>query len=148
MALVEVPEVLRRRGVTVMCGPFFSCMPFPPRSLHTLSHVRYTPHTFWHDGPDFQPAYDTLARAERQSAYPHMIRDARRYLPCLDGSRYHGSLWEVKTVLPRSEVDDSRPILFKRHHRLRNLHLIMGGKIDNVYDVVEEINEEFGQVRK
>ena len=47
MALVEVPERLRQVGITVMCGPFFSLMPFPARKLHTLSHVRYTPHAAW-----------------------------------------------------------------------------------------------------
>src|SRR5207237_1008770 len=50
MALVEVPPVLKRLGVTVMDGPFFSCMPFPPRNLHTLSHVLYTPHGHCSDG--------------------------------------------------------------------------------------------------
>src|SRR3972149_3318818 len=47
MALVEVPEEVQGRGFTMMCGPFFSIMPFPPRGLHTLSHVRYTPHCDW-----------------------------------------------------------------------------------------------------
>ena len=31
MALVEVPPALKQWGVTVMDGPFFSCMPFPTR---------------------------------------------------------------------------------------------------------------------
>ena len=43
LALVEVPEPLREIGITVMCGPFFSVVPFPPRGLHSFSHVRYTP---------------------------------------------------------------------------------------------------------
>src|SRR5262249_1124228 len=50
MALVRVPEPLAHVGVTVMCGPFFSVMPFPPRGLHSLSHVRYTPHAAWQEG--------------------------------------------------------------------------------------------------
>jgi hypothetical protein len=37
IVLVKVPEELRRLGITVMCGPFFSTMPFPPRSVHSLS---------------------------------------------------------------------------------------------------------------
>ena len=66
-----------------------------------------------------------------------MLKDARRYLPILEESKYIDSLWEVKTVLPRSEVDDSRPILFKEDHGLEGLTSIMGSKIDNVYDMVE-----------
>ena len=70
-----------------------------------------------------------------------MIRDVRRYMPLMAGCKYHGSLWEIKTVLPRSETDDSRPILFRPHHGIRNHHVVMGAKIDNIYDAVEEIDE-------
>jgi len=142
MCLVEVPDALRRRGVTVMCGPFFSCMPFPPEGLHTLSHVRYTPHCHWFDGATgYRDAHALFESAPKQTAFPHMVRDVARYMPSMSRCRYRGSIWEVKTVLPRSEVDDGRPILFKADYGLPNHHVIMGGKIDNVYDAVDEVNE-------
>lgn len=147
MALVSVPPALQGLGVTVMDGPFFSCMPFPPRGLHTLSHVRYTPHGHWYDGlPSESPvaAYEVLDRGERRTAFPHMVRDAARYLPVLNNCEYRDSLWEVKTVLPRSETDDSRPILFRPDHGIPNYHVVMGGKIDNVYDVADEMAKWFG----
>jgi hypothetical protein len=50
----------------------------------------------------------------------------------------------VKTLLPASEIDDSRPILFKTNYGMNNFHCIMGGKIDNVYDVVEAIKQMKG----
>ena len=65
-----------------------------------------------------------------------MIRDAARYLPLLGGCRVADSIWEVKTVLPRSEMDDSRPILFRPHHGLPNFHCVTGAKLDNVYDLL------------
>jgi len=46
------------------------------------------------------------------------------------------SVWEVKTVLPRSEVDDSRPVLYPGL-RLPGLTCMLGAKIDNIYDVLE-----------
>ncbi|MBN9518151.1 FAD-binding oxidoreductase [bacterium] len=140
MALVELPDALKGLGVTVVDGPFFSCMPFPPRGLHTLSHVRYTPHGHWYDGDaTHRPAYEVFAAADHTTAFPHMARDAARYLPALARCEYRDSLWEVKTVLPRSEADDSRPILFRPDHGIPNYHVVMGGKIDNVYDVAEEL---------
>src|SRR5262249_42070057 len=51
MALVEPPATLRNASITVMCGPFFSLVPFPPLGLSTLSHVSYTPHYEWADDP-------------------------------------------------------------------------------------------------
>jgi hypothetical protein len=66
-----------------------------------------------------------------------MVKDAERYLPLARDFRYLDSLWEVKTVLPKSEIDDSRPILFRTDQGLPGLTCIMGAKIDNVYDVIE-----------
>ena len=140
LALVEVPAPLRNAGITVMDGPFFSIMPFPARGLHTLSHVRYTPHHSWHDKPNETNRGAKRCVAQRyQSKYTHMIKDASRYVPLLEHCRYVQSLWEVKTVLPRSEVDDSRPILIRSNHGLKNLTCILGAKIDNIYDVFNEL---------
>lgn len=143
MALIEVPEPLKSLGITVMDGPFFSCMPFPPRGLHTLSHVRYTPHGQWFDNAEvpYQTADRVLEVVEKRSAFPHMMRDAARFVPSLASCEQSGSLWEVKTLLPRSEADDSRPILFRANHGLEGLHVVMGGKIDNVYDVADAIEQ-------
>jgi hypothetical protein len=140
MALVEVPPSFEKVGMTMMCGPFFSMMPFPARRLHTLSHVRYTPHCSWQDLN--QQTMDTdeyFKKTPRKTNYPQMIKDAMRYVPSLKECRYVDSLWEIKTLLPLSETDDSRPILFKKDHGLQNLTCVMGGKIDNIYDVLSEV---------
>jgi glycine/D-amino acid oxidase-like deaminating enzyme len=139
MALVEVPDELEGLAVTVMCGPYFSLMPFPARGLHTLSHVRYTPHHEWQDGGEgaWRDPYSELARAPRASHFPHMVRDAARYLPRVAGVRHVESIWEVKTVLPKSEVDDSRPVLYLKDCGLPHLTCMLGGKIDNIYDILD-----------
>ena len=140
MTLIEVPELLKNMGITVMCGPFFSLMPFPSKHLHTLSHVRYTTHCYWQDTESETSATNKIYHQFiRKTNYPYMIRDAQRYLPILKECCYIDSLWEVKTVLPQSEIDDSRPILFKQHQQLPSLTCILGGKIDNVYDIFNEL---------
>ncbi|KPJ86184.1 hypothetical protein AMJ57_00250 [Parcubacteria bacterium SG8_24] len=141
LALVGVPESMRNLGVTVMCGPFFSCMPFPAENLHTLSHVRHTPHCAWTDG-DGIDAHSRMSRLDLHTSFMHMKKDAERYLPELASLTYRGSLWEVKTVLPMNENDDGRPILFRSDHGLKGLTCVMGGKLDNVYDALEEIDKE------
>jgi glycine/D-amino acid oxidase-like deaminating enzyme len=144
MALVQPPRELAGAAVTVMDGPFFSLMPYPSRGLFTLSHVRYTPHASWHERPG-EPSVDGDARlASRESRFTHMIRDAQRYLPVMSGSRYVDSLWEVKTVMPRSEQDDSRPILLQRSTAHPNCFTVLGAKIDSVYDVEEALAESLG----
>lgn len=143
MALVELPEPLRRMGVTVMCGPFFSFMPFPARGLHSFSHVRYTPHTSWSDdGGPLLDGHRYLDALPKQSHFPNMLRDAMRYLPLLRQSRYVDSLWEIKTVLPASERDDSRPILLQHDVGLPGLSCCLAAKIDNVFDVLDVLDRE------
>lgn len=141
MGLMEVPMVLRDLGVTVMDGPFFSIMPFPARNLHSLSHVRYTPHLHWFDRVGVDP-YQRLEQYAKESRVDRMVRDAARYLPALLDVRQVDSLFEVKTVLVKSESDDGRPILFERHESLPNCYSILGGKIDNIYDVLERLDAE------
>ena len=71
-----------------------------------------------------------------------MLRDAARYLPSMAEAHQSGSLFEVKTVLARNELDDGRPILFERHAELPGSYSVLGGKIDNVFDVMEKLDHE------
>lgn len=135
MPLVAVPEELQRIGVTVMDGPFFSLMPFPARQLHTLSHVRYTPHLHWRDDALRDP-YQELAAYSRDSHFNWMIRDVARYMPSIANSVQRDSLFEVKTVLVRNEGDDGRPILFEEHAGLPGFYSVLGGKLDNIYEAL------------
>jgi hypothetical protein len=135
MALVSPPPALDGAAVTVMDGPFFSLMPYPARGLFTLSHVRYTPHCAWQGA---EPA----GVFARRTNFEHMVHDAARYLPCMRHARYVDSLWEIKTVMPRSEQDDSRPILFRRSQQIPELVTVLGAKIDSVYDVEEALGSD------
>jgi glycine/D-amino acid oxidase-like deaminating enzyme len=141
LALVRMPEPLAEIGITVMCGPFFSCMPFPSRGLHSFSHVRYTPHTSWQDrGGEVLDAHQLLAETRWHSRFPLMLRDATRYLPALADCQHVDSLFEVKTVLPASERDDGRPILMEHDVGLPGLTCVLAAKIDNVFDMLDAVS--------
>jgi hypothetical protein len=141
MALMQVPPALKDLGITIMDGPFFSMMPFPARGLHTLSHVRYTPHLHWKDDQGIDP-YQKLMQHERATRVDRMVRDVGRYLPAVFDAQYVESLFEIKTVLVKNEGDDGRPILFEKHPELPGCYSILGGKIDNIYDVLEKLDAE------
>ncbi|EGF32118.1 D amino acid oxidase (DAO) family [Oxalobacteraceae bacterium IMCC9480] len=141
MALMKVPSALEGLGVTVMDGPFFSMMPFPARGLHTLSHVRYTPHMHWNDEQGIDP-YQKLDQYDRATRVDRMVRDVGRYLPAIRDAKYIESLFEIKTVLVKNEGDDGRPILFEKHPVLPKCYSILGGKVDNIYDVLEKLDAE------
>jgi glycine/D-amino acid oxidase-like deaminating enzyme len=143
IALVAPPDELTDIGITVMCGPFFSVMPFPARNLYSFSHVTYTPHVSWIDQRQAeQNPYTVLDNYSKQSKFPYMLRDAMRYLPILQKTRYVESIFEIKTLLLDSEIDDSRPILFDQHPDCPHIVSIMGGKIDNIYDIYEFLDRK------
>ncbi len=141
LALIEPPRELDKIGVTVMDGPFFSAMPYPSEQLYSLTHVRYTPHESWPDNPLARDPYRHLAGLDPDTRYAFMLRDAQRYLPCLAGARYRRSIYDVKTILIQNEADDGRPILYHRKPNDSRVISIVGGKIDNIYDLFEAVKD-------
>ena len=140
MPLIKPIPSLKGLGITVMDGPFWSMQPFPARGdAYTLSHVSYTPHCYWLDEPGRNP-YEILESYPKRSAFQKMMADASRYVPALAEAKQIDSLWEVKAVLVKSEGDDGRPITFERHGE-HPMWSILGGKIDNIYDLIEALEE-------
>jgi glycine/D-amino acid oxidase-like deaminating enzyme len=137
IALVCPPPDLKNLAVTIMDGPFFSSMPYPSEQLYSLTHVRYTPHFSWGDDGHGRSPYDILNALPQMTRWRHMMQDASRYMPCMSEIEYRQSLFDVKTVLVRNEADDGRPILLHRHPEQPDVISIMGGKIDNIYDLID-----------
>jgi glycine/D-amino acid oxidase-like deaminating enzyme len=131
IGFIRPPPRLETFGITVMDGPFFSTMPFPAFRCHSLTHVRYTPHAAW------TQSGDALDAAESRLVL--MQRDAARYMPCLAQAERLGSMFEVKTVLRRSEESDARPILFEFDEATPHIVSILGAKMDNIYDALDAI---------
>ena len=46
------------------------------------------------------------------------------------------------SMLVKNEGDDGRPILLEKHLELPGCYSVLGGKIDNIYDVLEKLDEE------
>jgi glycine/D-amino acid oxidase-like deaminating enzyme len=132
MLLLRPPHLLAKVGVTVMDGPFFSTMPFPAVGLHSLSHVRYTPHWAVNDNNlrDLTPL---------RSNGIAMLREAAHFLPCLAAADPIRSIFEIKAILTRNEDDDGRPILIEQSEASPRIWSILGSKIDNIFDALDFI---------
>lgn len=144
MPLIKIPKEMEGKSITIMCGPFFSIMPFPPKGVYSIHHVRYTPHYYWHDKDseiNNQKHFETAPKKAKTN-FKKIIKDVSRYIPCMEKAEYLGSIWEIKTILPRNENDDGRPILYNKDvGGVKNLICIMGGKLDNVYDLEDRLEE-------
>lgn len=140
VALVVPPPALEGLAITVMDGPFFSLMPFPSESLTSLTHVRYTPHRRWREGEGEPPDRS----APPPSRFGWMLRDAQRFVPALAETRHVHSLFETKTFAPDTQGDDARPILLHRDPRNGQVVSILGGKLDNIFDVLDLVESALG----
>lgn len=70
-----------------------------------------------------------------------MIRDLIKYMPVMKDTEYVDSLFEIKSILATNENNDGRPILYKKNHGYKGLSVIMGGKIDNIYDIIQAMKD-------
>jgi len=144
ICLVNLPQRLRGFGVTIMDGPYFSSIPMPAERCHSLWHVRYSPHVSWNLRTHAQSSYDILERYEKKSRYPFMIKDAQRYMPSLADAHYLRSLYEVKALPNKHEVDDGRPILFHKHSSAPLCVSVLGSKLDSIFELEAAVEELIG----
>jgi hypothetical protein len=77
---------------------------------------------------------------QSRSRVVDMVRDAARYMPAIGRARLLGSLYEIKTSLVQTEANDARPILFEESSASPRVISILGGKIDNIYDVLDVLD--------
>lgn len=156
--LCDPDERLRPYGFTVMDGPFFSIMPFGRTGLHSLTSVTFTPHatsydrlpTFSCQGKCTGGEYCTPCHlgncndcpAKPGTAFPYMAGLARRYLKDGFGFTYKSSLFSMKPILMRSEIDDSRPTVIRTYSQDPTFVSVLSGKINTVYDLDEVLSDE------
>ena len=141
LCLISPPEEFKQIGITIMDGCFFSMMPFPAENCHSLSHVNYTPFSYFLDSDGKKDPIKELEKFDKNSRFNYMIADVSRYCPLLKKSDFIRSLFEVKTVLASNESNDGRPILFRKEENIHpKVFSILGGKIDNIYDVYNQLD--------
>ncbi len=140
IALVRPPAGFEQVGLTVMDGPFFSCIPFPTHGCHSLTHVRYSPHVA---APADRFPWEALEDPP-PTRHAQMRRAARRFAPWIDDAEYVGSLFAIKTVPPNRDRDDARPIVLHAADRNGTVVSVLGSKLDNVYDVLKWLGTALG----
>ncbi len=154
--LCDVNEKLKRYGITVMDGPFFSIMPFGKTGFHSLTSVTFTPHTTCYQTLPVFPCQEKSGAAcsakslgncndciaKPDSAYPYMEKLARKYLRDDFDFCYVKSLFSMKPILTSSEIDDSRPTVIRVYTRKPTFVGVLSGKINTVYDLDEVLDHE------
>ena len=147
--LCTVSENLKKVGLTVMDGPFFSIMPFGKTGYHSLTSVTFTPHkTCYEAFPNFSCAGKNGCTAEGlgncnfcpdrpESAWEYMSTLARKYVRDEYRFSFEKALFSMKPILKASEIDDSRPTVIRYASENPVFLSVLSGKINTMYDLDE-----------
>ena len=138
---LKLPSVFFNLGITIMDGPFFSILPTHIEGIHSLTHVKYTPHHSWFK-EESSLSTDYYFKKYTKTNFHLMLRSASQFIPSLIKAEYQGSVFEIKAILEKHESDDGRPILFETDQKVKNVFHILGSKIDNIYDVLDLISNK------
>ncbi len=140
VALIAPPESIIDLAITIMDGPFFSTLPFPSEKLHSLTHVTFTPHSLIED-TTLLAIYEKIDKLKMNTNYEWMIASASNFVPIMSEAKYIKSNIEIKSTLKRSRSSDSRPIFVSKRPDL-SYYNIFGAKLDNIYDVLDFLDNE------
>lgn len=153
LILCNVSEELKKIGITVMDGSFFSLMPFGKRGIHSLTAVDSTPHkTSFEQLPTFgcqmvntsctptvlQNCNTCEAKPKRANVYTQQL--AKKYLKPAYRIIFKESLFSIKPIFIKSELDDSRPTVIKKYQESPLFVSVLSGKINTIYELEGLIN--------
>ena len=152
MILCNVPDELKRVGITIMDGMYFSIMPFGLQGYHSLSSVRFTPHYECKELLPYFPCQENekcshtqledcnSCEAKPQSSFVKMMGLVSSYLK-FDDITMTSSIFSIKTVMKLSEEDDSRLTYYNVHSGKPFFASVFSGKINCIYELDHFLKE-------
>jgi len=153
LVLCRPPSNFDQRGITVMDGEFFSCMPFGKKDLYSLWSVRHSvAETSWEDLPKFKCQTKSTTCNKYQlnncnsclvqpsTLFPKMKERVSEFLINPDIT-YLNSLFTVKAIAKEAEGDDSRLVYFHKESSLPYYAHVFSGKINCIYELDEKLKE-------
>lgn len=133
--LFRIPSDLGAEDITIMDGPYFSIMDYPPEpGVSAVTHVHLGRHQTW-SPPDPEPTWDQKTRQE------DIIEDITQYIPKMAEARYLSSMLTTRALLAETSDDDGRPVLVEYAEVSPRIVSILGSKFNSVYEVIDFVRE-------
>jgi hypothetical protein len=146
--IVKLDEKFHRLSIVVMDGKFFCLDPLGQSELHVLGNVEHAIHSSntgiepnvanhlkkWLN-QGVIPAHDI----QKFTNFPKFEQQIREYLVEPGEITHIGSMFTVRTVLPRHEHDDARPTVISKLGR--NKYAVLSGKIVAAVDTAATLSK-------
>lgn len=142
--IVTLSPEYEHKSIVIIDGPFGCIDPYLPMQRHVMGHVEHAIHhrSIGHF-PDIPPEYRSYLNSSVVYKRPLTNIDKfkesmARYFPSIEREFNHmGSMYTIRTVLPKREHDDARPSYITKHSD--RLYSIFSGKIGTAVDIADEL---------
>lgn len=148
--VVKIPESLKNISTVVMDGPFMCFDPLGDTGNAVMGHVEHAiHHRSVGNSPQIPPELipymnNGIIRNPSVTHFSKIIEDSIRFMPGLMDIEHVGSMFTVRTVLPKVDATDMRPTIVRDHDG--RVFSIYSGKIGNSVKAARDIAERIKEV--
>ena len=141
--VVKLPAEYKGKSVVIMDGPFTCIDPLADTDYHVMGNVVHAIH---HSNVGKKPNIPSelkpllnrgIVTAPTVTNIDKFIESARKFFPGIEQTQHIGSMYTIRTVLPRRDHDDARPSIVKRHSD--KMYSLFSGKIATCVDSADEL---------
>jgi len=141
--VVEMPESLRGISTVIMDGPFMCFDPLGDSGYAVMGHVEHAIHKrSFGAHPEVPEALVLLLNkgiVENPSVtnFASFIEAGAKFIPALTDARHVGSMYTIRTVLPKVDATDERPTIIESlDHRVFTIY---SGKVGNSVQAARDV---------
>lgn len=149
--VVKLPENFKNKSVVVMDGPFMCIDPLGDTELFVMGNVVHAIHqTNIGETPVIDEKFKNLLNngivtSPSITNFDKFIESAKKFIPEIDRAEHVGSMYTIRTVLPKLDKTDDRPTIVNKINK--KTITIFSGKIGNCVQsanqVVKLVKNEF-----
>ena len=143
--VIEIPDELKGISTVVMDGPFMSFDPLGKTGYAVMGHVDHAIH-HWNIGevaevPDHIKPYlnkGIIPSADFSFSRGNLfLETGSEFMPMLEKSKHIGSMFTIRTVLPRVDASDTRPTIVNLVDQ--KIITVYSGKIGNSVKAAQDV---------
>ena len=146
--VVRLPDSYKNMSVVIMDGPFMCMDPYGSTGYHVMGNVIHAIHSTnvgkFPEIPEKYKPYMNVGvvssdKLSEITNFKKFIETASEFFKDMEKSEHIGSMFTVRTVLPKREHDDARPSLVTKHND--KTYSVFSGKITSCVDCARNLKE-------
>ena len=143
--IVSFPSTMRGKSVVIMDGPFMCIDPFGNSNQFVLGNVVHAiHHTNIGQLPEIPQDFESMLnkgiiKNPKITNFKKFQDSGSKFFPLFEKASHLGSMFTIRTVLPKIEKTDARPTLVRKISD--NIISIFSGKIGNCINASIEVEE-------